>query len=190
MSNSWLETILGVDERFMPHGHCYLWQPDILWTHVLSDSLIAIAYIAIPVSIAIIAWRHAHSAGASASIALLFAAFIILCGLTHIFNIYVIWYPAYEVQSYIKAITAITSIVTAVVVVSKTRYLFQLLSIEASNHEINRVIDEHKKKEAQLEKIYGASEAREMRIIELKEEINSLLTEQGKPKKYDKGTSV
>ena len=188
--NTWLETFLGVDNRFMPHGHCYLWQPDILWTHVVSDGLIAVAYITIPISIAIIAWRHAHTAGASASIALLFAAFIVLCGLTHIFNIYVIWHPAYELQSYIKGLTAIVSIVTAAVVVSKTHYLFQLLSVEASNHEVERIVDEHKSKEAQLEKIYGASEAREMRIIELKDEVNTLLAEQGKTKKYDKSTEL
>lgn len=188
--STWLETFLGVDNRFMPHGHCYLWQPDILWTHVISDGLTAVAYIAIPISIAIIAWRHAHNAGASASIALLFAAFIILCGITHMFNVYVIWHPAYELQSYIKGLTAIVSIVTAVVVVSKTHYLFQLLSVEASNQEIDRVVDEHKRKEAHLEKIYGASETREMRIIELKEEVNALLAEKGKPKKYDQSTEL
>jgi hypothetical protein len=25
--------------NFMPHGHCYLWRPDVLWLHVGSDTL-------------------------------------------------------------------------------------------------------------------------------------------------------
>ncbi|MFT5591635.1 MAG: hypothetical protein ACI9ZF_003839, partial [Bradyrhizobium sp.] len=38
-------------ENFMPHGHCYLWEPALLWLHVLSDSLIALAYFSIPVTL-------------------------------------------------------------------------------------------------------------------------------------------
>lgn len=33
---------------FMPHGHCYFWQPAIIALHVSSDSLIALAYFSIP----------------------------------------------------------------------------------------------------------------------------------------------
>ena len=33
---------------FMPHGMCYQWQPDILALHIVSDSLIALAYFSIP----------------------------------------------------------------------------------------------------------------------------------------------
>jgi len=29
--------------RFMPHGHCFQWDPGILWTSVISDTLIAIS---------------------------------------------------------------------------------------------------------------------------------------------------
>ena len=36
---------------FMPHGHCYLWNPGLIWLHVVSDSLIALAYFFIPVAL-------------------------------------------------------------------------------------------------------------------------------------------
>ena len=26
---------------FMAHGYCYLWKPDIVWLHAISDALIA-----------------------------------------------------------------------------------------------------------------------------------------------------
>jgi hypothetical protein len=34
---------------FMPHGFCYLWDPRIVWLHVISDGLIALSYDCIPI---------------------------------------------------------------------------------------------------------------------------------------------
>ena len=36
---------------FMPHGYCYLWQPALIWLHVVSDTLIALAYFSIPLTL-------------------------------------------------------------------------------------------------------------------------------------------
>src|SRR5881392_3534499 len=33
---------------FMPHGHCYLWNQDLLTLHLVSDALITLAYFSIP----------------------------------------------------------------------------------------------------------------------------------------------
>jgi len=33
---------------FIPHGHCYLWQTNLVVLHVLGDGLIALAYFSIP----------------------------------------------------------------------------------------------------------------------------------------------
>lgn len=181
--STWFDTLLGVNDQFMPHGHCYLWQPDILWTHVVSDALIAASYISIPVSIAIIARRKSHSP--SYAVAMLFAAFIVLCGLTHVFNIYVIWNPAYEFQSYIKGMTAMVSLATAIVVVSKIQHFMTLLTVEESNKALKSALKSSEDKEAQIGKIFDASETRELRIIELKNEINELLDQAGKPARYN-----
>ena len=35
------------DDRFMPHGMCYLWIPQLLSLHLISDSLIGFSYLAI-----------------------------------------------------------------------------------------------------------------------------------------------
>jgi hypothetical protein len=37
-----LEELFSSD--FMPHGYCYLWKPGLVWLHVVSDALIALAY--------------------------------------------------------------------------------------------------------------------------------------------------
>jgi len=36
---------------FIPHGHCYLWKPGLVWLHVVSDSLIALAYYGISITL-------------------------------------------------------------------------------------------------------------------------------------------
>lgn len=180
--STWLDTLLGVNETFMPHGHCYLWQPDILWTHVIADSLIAGAYVFIPISIALITRRNPPSLGYT--IAMLFAAFIVLCGMTHLFNIYVIWHPAYEMQSYLKSATAIISVATAVAISLKIRHFMGLLSVEESNKALKMALKNSEDKEEQMSKIFDASEMRELRIIELKSEINELLIQAGKPARY------
>lgn len=36
-------------KQFVPHGHCYLWQPDLVGLHIVSDLLIALAYYSIPI---------------------------------------------------------------------------------------------------------------------------------------------
>jgi hypothetical protein len=43
---------LFVSDSFMPHGHCYLWIPELVWLHGVPDSLIALAYYVLPVLLA------------------------------------------------------------------------------------------------------------------------------------------
>jgi hypothetical protein len=40
-----------LDGSYAPHGYCLLWQPELIWTHVVADSLIALAYFSIPVAL-------------------------------------------------------------------------------------------------------------------------------------------
>jgi len=36
---------------FQPHGFCYLWNARLVWLHAVSDLLIALAYLTIPVTL-------------------------------------------------------------------------------------------------------------------------------------------
>jgi hypothetical protein len=77
---------------FIPHGHCYLWKPGLLWLHIVSDSLIALAYYSIP--IALIYFVQQRRDLPFKGIFLLFGAFIVFCGTTHIMSIWTLWHPA------------------------------------------------------------------------------------------------
>jgi hypothetical protein len=62
----------------LPHGSCFLWNPELLWLHVLSDSLIALAYFLIPIAlIRIVGKRNDIPFN---TIFFCFAAFLVACG--------------------------------------------------------------------------------------------------------------
>jgi signal transduction histidine kinase len=99
---------------FMPHGHCYLWTPDVLWVHVGSDALIAAAYFSIPVALVMLVRRREDLV--FNWMFLLFGAFIFFCGLTHVFNIWTTWYPVYRLEGFVKLVTGVVSAATALLV--------------------------------------------------------------------------
>ncbi|MCB1215342.1 MAG: hybrid sensor histidine kinase/response regulator, partial [Deltaproteobacteria bacterium] len=94
-------------EEFMPHGHCFFWKPGILWTSVLSDTLIALAYFSIP--IALIYFIRRRKDLPFNWIFILFSLFILLCGLSHIMSVLTMWQPIYAIEVIIKALTALAS---------------------------------------------------------------------------------
>jgi two-component sensor histidine kinase len=106
MSHSLLEHLLSQD--YMPHGMCYLWEPALLWLHVVSDSLIALAYYSIPLLLAYFVWRRRDVV--FPSVFIVFAIFILSCGTTHVLGVWTVWHPDYWVDGGVKALTAIASL--------------------------------------------------------------------------------
>lgn len=92
----------------IPHGHCYLWQPELIGLHAISDGLIAIAYFLIPISILYFTRQHRHLP--YPWLFQLFGAFIIACGLTHVIEIWTLWYPTYWISGGLKLVTAAISL--------------------------------------------------------------------------------
>ena len=108
--------VLGPNSaHFMPHGYCYMWDARIVWLHVISDGLIAVAYYCIPI-ILIYFIRKNRSLPLN-KIFWMFAAFILACGTTHLMEIWNIWHATYFVAGVIKALTAAVSVVTAAMLI-------------------------------------------------------------------------
>ncbi|HEY3800158.1 MAG TPA: sensor histidine kinase [Caulobacteraceae bacterium] len=99
---------------FLPHGYCILWRPDILALHVVSDVIIAASYFSIPLAIVAFVRQRADLLAEHRRVALLFGAFILGCGLTHVMSVVVLWDPLYAVDGLVKAFTAIMSVITAI----------------------------------------------------------------------------
>ena len=111
---TWLETALTSPE-YMPHGVCYLWSPSLLWLHVISDILIGISYYLIPIILIYFLLKRRDIP--FNWIFFLFAAFILACGTTHFMAAWTVWVPSYWASGILKAITAIVSIITGILLI-------------------------------------------------------------------------
>ena len=96
---------------FSPHGICLLWEPELIWLHVTSDALIAMAYFSIPIALAIFVSKRRDLKFGWLYWA--FGVFILACGFTHVLSIYTLWVPIYGIEGLVKAATAIASVFTA-----------------------------------------------------------------------------
>ncbi len=94
-----------------PHGFCLLWQPGLIVLHAASDLLTAGAYFSIP--LALIALVERRRDLAYSGMILLFAAFIVGCGLSHVMAVVTLWQPVYWLEGAVKATLAALSIATA-----------------------------------------------------------------------------
>jgi PAS domain-containing protein len=112
---------------FIPHGHCYLWRPEIVWLHVASDALIALAYYSIPVTLFYFVRRRRDLA--FRWMFTLFGLFILSCGTTHVMEIWTLWNPTYRLDGVIKLVTGVLSAGTAVMLV---RLMPQALTVPSS----------------------------------------------------------
>lgn len=115
-------------EAFMPHGHCYFWDPFVLWSHAISDSVIALAYFIIPFSLVEIVRKRNDFR--YMWLIVLFALFILGCGATHLMDVIVIWEPWYYTDSAFRIITALASIGTAFMLIKITPRLILIPSAE------------------------------------------------------------
>ncbi|MBF2077649.1 MAG: GAF domain-containing protein [Synechococcales cyanobacterium T60_A2020_003] len=140
--------------QYIPHGHCYLWQTPLVWLHVVSDALIAIAYFSIPTML--IYFVRKRSDLPFSRIFLLFSAFIIFCSLGHLLDIWTLWHPAYWLTGIEKALTAFVSCYTALRLVELLPQFLALKSpeqLETINRELEAQIAERQRTEEILSTI-------------------------------------
>lgn len=98
---------------YMPHGHCYLWQPRLVAIHGISDLLIGLAYLTISLTLAFLVHR-ARDLIPFQWMFLAFGLFIVACGMTHFMEVVTLWTPVYWLSGDVKVITAMASVGTAV----------------------------------------------------------------------------
>ena len=123
----------------MPHGFCFLWRPELVWLHAISDIVIALAYFAIPLTIFIIMYKKKREIPFIWVFGM-FATFIFFCGITHIIELIAIWHPIYYLEGLIKVFTAAVSLATAII-------MFPLIPVIIARFEDLEKINEQKRDE-------------------------------------------
>jgi PAS domain S-box-containing protein len=137
--------------NFIPHGFCLAWDPGLVWLQAASDVLIAAAYYSIPAALLVFLRRRQDLA--FRPIFVLFAAFILACGTTHILGVVTLFVPLYWTDGIIKAITAALSIATALVLwplLPKAMALPSPAALTSLNARLAREIEERDQTNALL----------------------------------------
>jgi len=98
---------------FMPHGQCLYWSPLVLWLNVVSDLLIAAAYLAISAGLVVLVRGRPEIP--QRRLFRLFSLFILACGLTHVMGVVTMWHGVHGLEGLVKAATAVVSVATALV---------------------------------------------------------------------------
>lgn len=157
---------------YMPHGHCYLWDPLILWLNAGSDVVIALAYYSIPVALFVFARRRKDLR--FHWIFLMFAGFILACGTTHAIEVWNVWNGAYPLAGVVKALTATLSIGTALVLwplLPKAMALPSPRQLEDANDALRSEIVLREKAEEELRSANATLAERNRELARVNEEL-------------------
>jgi signal transduction histidine kinase len=140
-----------ISSDFLPHGTCYLWDPHIVWLHVISDSLITLAYYCIPLALVYLVRKRPDFP--FNWIFWMFGLFILGCGTTHLMEVWTVWHGTYLLSGVVKAFTAAVSVVTAAMLIPlipKAVALPGRGQLQAINQELEHQVARRSQREQEL----------------------------------------
>lgn len=147
---------------FPARWDCGVWTPGHGWLHILSDLGVWSAYLAIPCVLGYFIVRRKDLP--FRMVFLLFGAFILACGSTHLMEAIIFWWPAYRLAGLIKLFTAVVSWATVFALVPVVPIALSMRSPEA----LEREVDQRRRAEEALQRSY---EELERRVRERTEEL-------------------
>jgi PAS domain S-box-containing protein len=166
---SFLAQLLDTSD-FPARWYCGNWSQAHGWLHILSDLGVWLAYVAIPCVLGFFVLRRQHTP--FRAIFLLFGAFILACGTTHLMEAMIFWWPAYRLAGLVKLSTAVVSWGTVAALITVTPRALAMRSPDELQHEIDArkaAEDALQRANEQLDiqlKTLRASEERFRRLVE------------------------
>jgi len=140
-----------------PRWLCGSWSDFHGWLYIASDISIWLAYFIIPV---IIIWFIQRNQNIPfLPVFWLFGAFILFCGITHLLDAVMFWWPAYRLSGLFRFFTAAVSLATVFALV---RDLPKLINVESKS-----------KERAELEALRGEIKEKKATIDRLKDQLAS-----------------
>ena len=133
---------------FMPHGYCYLWNPGLVWLHVISDTLIAAAYFTIPFTLLWVVRKRRDLPFSWMFVS--FGAFIVACGATHVMEVWNLWHAEYWLAGVLKAVTAVATAILLAKLVPKAVELPNIGQWMQANAALEREVRERRELEIEL----------------------------------------
>ena len=157
-----------VVSEYMEHGACFLWEPGLVWLHVISDIVTGIAYYSIPAALFYFAYKRRDLP--FHRLILLFAIFILSCGTTHFLAAYTVFVAEYWVEGGVKAFAALISAVAAF-------YMIPLIPDAIAMPSLTKSLKENQELNAQLEKKLDELNAKTLEVEKSEERNRDLARE-------------
>lgn len=145
-------------DDFVARWACGDWSAGLAWTHMVSDLLIFLAYAAIPSALLVIVIRRRDLP--KSKLLLLFVAFILSCGLTHLVEAGMFYFPVYRFSALMKVITAGVSLTTAVVLAYSLPAILDLPGMRDLNTQLRAAIENERAAMHELERTRDQLEER------------------------------
>lgn len=165
-------------QGYDPHGQSYLWEPRLVSLSVISDSLIGLSYVTISATMAYFAYRVRRDIPFN-WVFLAFGSFAIACGGTHFMDVLTVWIPVYWSSGYVRLITALASVSTALMLPQILPRVFALIEraklsekyqrqLLTNNQQLETEINERRRVEQALQESHDDLERRvQQRTAEL-----------------------
>jgi signal transduction histidine kinase len=154
---------------YVAQGDCLLWKPWLVALHSLADLLMAVSFFAISVVIWIFAEKRQDLE--LKHLGLLFAAFLFLCGMTHLSELATVWAPVYGIEGLLKAATAAVAVAAAVSIFPMLPAVLAIPSprqMQQANWRLALEVASHRET---LDKLEQANRDLEARVAERTEQL-------------------
>ena len=119
---------------YMAHGYCFLWEQRLVWLHAMSGILTGLAYFSIPISMVYFLFKRRDFPFTPTAV--VFTLIFFSCGITHFLSAYTIFDPLYWQEGYVKAATALISIIGAIMFIPMIPKALALPSFQNALKEI------------------------------------------------------
>jgi signal transduction histidine kinase len=170
---------------FPARWKCGNWTSFHGWLYIISDLVIWLSYFMIPLILGYFLVRRKTEIMPFRSIIVLFIVFIVACGLTHLIDAAVFWWPAYRLSGLIRSITAVVSLGTVFALVRIAPQVMELKTpgvlarmvadktseFQKINERLQQEIKQREIAEQKLQHLYAELEAKSQGL----EEMNSQL---------------
>lgn len=147
---NWLQS-----QMYAPHGVCLTWSAPLMWAYVVADLFIALAYFSIP--FAIFYFLKRRSDIRFNGVFIMFGLFILSCGVTHVMDVWKLWYPNYWADVGLRSFTATISLGTAFmlwVLMPKALVLPSPLQLQRKNDQLMSEVKQREEAEARFESAF------------------------------------
>ncbi len=135
-------------DDFPARWYCGVWSDAHGWTHIVSDALIFLAYFTIPALL--IYFTKKRKDTPFRPIFYWFAAFILTCGLVHLSEAIIFWYPWYRFAALLKIATAVASWGTLIILIPEIPKMLAWPGLAEVNAKLEAEIARRERSEQQL----------------------------------------